>query len=94
MGRSMKKGPWVQERLMKRIAAMNESGDKQMVKTWSRASTVFPDMVGHTIAVHDGRKHVPVFISESMVGHKLGEFAPTRTFRGHAGSDRSAKMKS
>jgi small subunit ribosomal protein S19 len=93
MGRSTKKGPWVQERLMKRIAAMNESGDKQMVKTWSRASTVFPDMVGHTIAVHDGRKHVPVFISESMVGHKLGEFAPTRTFRGHAGSDRSAKVK-
>ena len=93
MGRSMKKGPWVQERLMARIAAMNESGDKHMVKTWSRASTVFPEMVGHTIAVHDGRKHVPVFIGESMVGHKLGEFAPTRTFRGHAGSDRSAKVK-
>ena len=93
MGRSMKKGPWVQERLMKRIVAMNESGDKHMVRTWSRASTVFPEMVGHTIAVHDGRKHVPVFISESMVGHKLGEFAPTRTFRGHAGSDRSAKVK-
>ncbi len=77
---------------MKRIAAMNESGNKQMVKTWSRQSTVFPDMVGHTIAVHDGRKHVPVFISESMVGHKLGEFAPTRLFRGHAGGDR-ARMR-
>ena len=93
MGRSTKKGPWVEERLMARIGAMNEAGKKQMVKTWSRTSTVFPEMVGHTIAVHDGRKHVPVFISESMVGHKLGEFAPTRTFRGHAGSDRSAKVK-
>ncbi len=93
MGRSTKKGPWVEERLMARIAKMNESGDKQMVKTWSRASTVFPEMVGHTLAVHDGRKHVPVFISESMVGHKLGEFAPTRTFRGHSGSDRSAKVR-
>jgi small subunit ribosomal protein S19 len=93
MGRSTKKGPWVQERLMKRIQQMNESGQKQMVRTWSRASTIFPDMVGHTIAVHDGRKHVPVFVSESMVGHKLGEFAPTRTFRGHAGSDRSARVR-
>ena len=83
MGRSTKKGPFVEERLMGRIAAMNESGDKQMVKTWSRRSTVFPEMVGHTIAVHDGRKHVPVFITESMVGHKLGEFAPTRTFKSH-----------
>jgi small subunit ribosomal protein S19 len=88
MGRSTKKGPFVEERLMKRIQQMNEGGQKQMVKTWSRSSTVFPDMVGHTIAVHDGRKHVPVFISESMVGHKLGEFAPTRMFRGHAGSDK------
>ena len=88
MGRSTKKGPFVEERLMKRIGQMNESGDKQMIKTWSRSSTVFPEMVGHTIAVHDGRKHVPVFVSESMVGHKLGEFAPTRVFRGHAGSDR------
>ena len=88
MSRSSKKGPWVEERLMGRIEAMNESGDKQMVKTWSRTSTIFPEMVGHTIAVHDGRKHVPVFISESMVGHKLGEFAPTRVFRGHAGSER------
>ena len=78
---------------MQRIARMNESGDKRMVKTWSRASTIFPEMVGHTIAVHDGRKHVPVFISESMVGHKLGEFAPTRVFRGHAGSDRTARVR-
>jgi small subunit ribosomal protein S19 len=85
MGRSTKKGPWVEERLMGRIAALNEAGKKQMVKTWSRASTIFPEMVGHTIAVHDGKKHVPVFISESMVGHKLGEFAPTRTFRSHGG---------
>ncbi len=77
---------------MQRVQAMNESGNKQMVKTWSRTSTIFPDMVGHTIAVHDGRKHVPVFISESMVGHKLGEFAPTRMFRGHAGGDK-AKMR-
>ena len=93
MGRSTKKGPWVEERLMNRIQQMNESGDKRMVKTWSRASTIFPEMVGHTIAVHDGRKHVPVFISESMVGHKLGEFAPTRVFRGHAGSDRTARVR-
>ena len=77
---------------MQRVQAMNESGNKQMVKTWSRTSTIFPDMVGHTIAVHDGRKHVPVFVSESMVGHKLGEFAPTRLFRGHAGGDK-AKMR-
>jgi small subunit ribosomal protein S19 len=88
MSRSSKKGPWVEERLMRRIEAMNDSGNKTMVKTWSRASTIFPEMVGHTIAVHDGRKHVPVFVSESMVGQKLGEFAPTRMFRGHAGSDR------
>ena len=88
MGRSTKKGPWVEERLMRRIAQMNESGEKRIVNTWSRASTIFPEMVGHTIGVHDGRRHVPVFVSESMVGHKLGEFAPTRTFRGHAGSAR------
>jgi small subunit ribosomal protein S19 len=88
MGRSTKKGPWVEERLMKRVQQMNESGDKHIVNTWSRASTIFPEMVGHTIGVHDGRRHVPVFISESMVGHKLGEFAPTRTFRAHAGSER------
>ena len=87
MSRSSKKGPWVEERLMARIEAMNAGGGaKTMVKTWSRASTIFPEMVGHTIAVHDGRKHVPVFVSEAMVGHKLGEFAPTRLFRGHAGS--------
>jgi small subunit ribosomal protein S19 len=92
MSRSSKKGPFVQERLMARISAMNESGQKNMIRTWSRSSTVFPEMVGHTIAVHDGRKHVPVFISEQMVGHKLGEFAPTRTFRGHSG-DRAAKVK-
>ena len=83
MSRSSKKGPWVEERLMSRIEAMNQSGNRQMVKTWSRTSTIFPEMVGHTIAIHDGRRHVPVFISESMVGHKLGEFAPTRTYRGH-----------
>ena len=84
MGRSTKKGPFVEERLIARIEAMNSSGSKQMIKTWSRRSTIFPEMVGHTIAVHDGRKHVPVFVSESMVGHKLGEFAPTRLYRGHA----------
>jgi small subunit ribosomal protein S19 len=92
MSRSSKKGPWVEDRLMDRIEAMNSAGTKQMVKTWSRASTIFPEMVGHTIAVHDGRKHVPVFVSESMVGHKLGEFAPTRLFRGHAGGDK-ARMR-
>ena len=92
MSRSLKKGPFIEERLLGRINAMNDSGSKQMIRTWSRASTISPEMVGHTIAVHDGRKHVPVFISEQMVGHKLGEFAPTRTFRGHAG-DRAAKVK-
>jgi small subunit ribosomal protein S19 len=86
MSRSSKKGPYVQERLLARVNAMNAANTKQMLKTWSRASTIFPEMVGHTIAVHDGRKHVPVFVSESMVGHKLGEFAPTRTYRGHQGS--------
>ena len=86
MSRSSKKGPFVQDRLLSRIEVMNESGQKRMIRTWSRTSTIFPEMVGHTIAVHDGRKHVPVFISEAMVGHKLGEFAPTRLFRGHAGS--------
>jgi len=84
LSRSSKKGPFVQARLMARIEAMNASGEKRMLKTWSRTSTIFPEMVGHTIAVHDGRKHVPVFISEAMVGHKLGEFAPTRLYRGHA----------
>jgi small subunit ribosomal protein S19 len=91
LSRSAKKGPFVDERLMKRIEKMNAAGQKKMIKTWSRASTVFPDMVGHTIAVHDGRKHVPIFVSESMVGHKLGEFALTRTFRGHIKGDRSAR---
>ena len=92
MSRSSKKGPFVEDRLLSRIEAMNASGEKRMIRTWSRASTIFPEMVGHTIAVHDGRKHVPVFISEQMVGHKLGEFAPTRTFRSHAG-DRQAQVK-
>jgi len=89
MGRSVKKGPFVQPVLLETIQKMNETGDKKILKTWSRASTIFPDFVGHTIAVHDGRKHVPVFVTEDMVGHKLGEFAPTRTFRGHAGSKTS-----
>jgi small subunit ribosomal protein S19 len=92
VSRSSKKGPFVEERLMKRIEEMNASGNKRMVRTWSRTSTIFPEMVGHTIAVHDGRKHVPVFVSEQMVGHKLGEFAPTRLFRGHAG-DRQTQVK-
>ena len=89
MGRSLKKGPFVEERLMKRIEAMNEANEKKVVKTWSRASMIFPEMVGHTIAVHDGRKHVPVFITDDMIGHRLGEFAPTRTFKGHAGAKSS-----
>ena len=92
MSRSSKKGPFVDERLFARIQAMNNAGEKRIVRTWSRASTIFPEMVGHTIAVHDGRKHVPVFVTEAMVGHKLGEFAPTRTFRGHAG-DRKTQVK-
>ena len=90
MSRSIKKGPYVDKRLLKRIEAMNESGEKQVIKTWSRDCTIFPQMVGHTIAVHDGRKHVPIFIVEDMVGHKFGEFAPTRTFRGHAGEKKTA----
>lgn len=89
MSRSVKKGPFVASELFKKVENMNQSGDKRVVKTWSRASTIFPHFVGHTIAVHDGRKHVPVYITEDMVGHKLGEFAPTRTFRGHAGSKTS-----
>ena len=92
MSRSSRKGPYVEERLFSRIEAMNASGSKNMIRTWSRTSTIFPEMVGHTIAVYDGRKHVPVFIQEQMVGHKLGEFAPTRTFRGHAG-DRQAQRR-
>ena len=89
MSRSIKKGPFVQPKLLARVQAMNEAGEKRVLKTWSRASTIFPDFVGHTIAVHDGRKHVPVYVTEDMVGHKLGEFAPTRTFRGHSGSKTS-----
>ena len=86
MGRSVKKGPFVAPELIKRVVEMNEKGEKKVLKTWSRASTIFPEFVGHTIAVHDGRKHVPVYVTEDMVGHKLGEFAPTRTYKGHAGS--------
>ncbi|MEG0570936.1 MAG: 30S ribosomal protein S19 [Oscillospiraceae bacterium] len=93
MGRSVKKGPYVQPVLLKRVQIMNEAGEKKVVKTWSRASTIFPDFVGHTFAVHDGRKHVPVYVTEDMVGHKLGEFAPTRTYRGHAGSRTSNSGK-
>ena len=89
MGRSIKKGPFVDAKLLARIVAMNEKNEKTVLKTWSRASTIFPDMVGHTLAVYDGRKHVPVYVSEDMVGHKLGEFAPTRTYRGHAGAKTS-----
>ncbi|AQS54532.1 MAG: 30S ribosomal protein S19 [Novibacillus thermophilus] len=91
MGRSLKKGPFVDDHLMKKVEALNKKGEKRVIKTWSRRSTIFPEFVGHTIAVHDGRKHVPVYITEDMVGHKLGEFAPTRTFRGHAGEDRRTK---
>ena len=93
MGRSVKKGPFVQAKLLERVQAMNEKGEKIVLKTWSRSSTIFPDFVGHTFAVHDGRKHVTVYVTEDMVGHKLGEFAPTRTFRGHAGSKTSNNGK-
>ena len=93
MSRSVKKGPFVSERLLKKVEEMNTAGDKKVIKTWSRSSTIFPQMVSHTIAVHDGRKHVPVYITEDMVGHKLGEFAPTRTFRGHSGSEKSSGSK-
>ncbi len=93
MSRSLKKGPFVEKKLFDRIEAMNEKGEKKVLKTWSRASTIFPEFVGHTIAVHDGRKHVPVYVTEDMVGHKLGEFAPTRTFKGHAGSKTSNNGK-
>jgi len=92
MGRSTKKGPFVHARLLAKIELMNDNNEKKVVKTWSRASTIFPQMVGHTIAVHDGRKHIPVYITEDMIGHKLGEFSPTRTFRGHAG-DKTSKKK-
>ena len=93
MGRSVKKGPFVAPELIKRVVEMNEKGEKKVLKTWSRASTIFPEFVGHTIAVHDGRKHVPVYVTEDMVGHKLGEFAPTRTYKGHAGSKNSNNGK-
>ncbi|HQD38922.1 MAG: 30S ribosomal protein S19 [Firmicutes bacterium] len=94
MGRSLKKGPFVDEHLIKKIREMNEKGEKRVIKTWSRRSTIFPEMVGHTVAVHDGRKHVPIYLTEEMVGHKLGEFAPTRTFRGHADkSERSTGVR-
>lgn len=92
MPRSIKKGPFVDDHLIKKVEAMNEGGTKQLIKTWSRRSTITPDMIGHTIAVHDGRKHIPVFVTENMVGHKLGEFAPTRTFRGHGG-DKASKVR-
>ena len=91
MSRSLNKGPYVEPRLLKRIQDMNEAGEKKVIKTWSRASTIFPEMVGHTVAVHDGRKHVPVYVTESMVGHKFGEFSPTRTFRGHADDRKKGK---
>ena len=93
MGRSIKKGPYVQPALLKRVLEMNEAGEKRVLKTWSRSSTIFPDFVGHTFAVHDGRKHVPVYVTEDMIGHKLGEFAPTRTYKGHAGSKTSNNGK-
>lgn len=93
MPRSLKKGPFVDEPLQKKITALNDRGERRVIRTWSRRSTVTPEMVGHTIAVHDGRKHVPVFIAEAMVGHKLGEFAPTRTYRRHTGSERSSRMR-
>lgn len=94
MGRSLKKGPYCEEKLLKRIDVMNQSGQKRVIKTWSRRSTVMPEMIGHTLAVHDGRKHIPVYVTEDMVGMKLGEFAPTRTYRGHAGkSEKSSRVR-
>ena len=93
MSRSIKKGPYVDERLLKRIVEMNEAGEKRVLKTWKRASTIFPEMVGHTIAVHDGRKHVPVYVTEDMVGHKLGEFVATRTYRGHGKDEKKSKVR-
>ncbi len=93
MSRSLKKGPFIQPKLLKRIEVMNQTGDKRVIRTWSRASTIFPQMVGHTIAVHDGRRHVPIYITENMVGHKLGEFAPTRTYRGHSTKEKVTKVE-
>lgn len=93
MGRSLKKGPFIDDHLMKKVVELNEKGEKRVVKTWSRRSTIFPDFIGHTFAVYDGRKHVPVYVSEDMVGHKLGEFAPTRTFKGHVDNDKKSKKR-
>jgi len=93
LGRSLKKGPFCDDHLMKKVEALNESGEKKVIKTWSRRSTIFPQFVGHTFAVHDGRKHVPVYVTEDMVGHKLGEFVPTRTFKGHAGDEKSSRSR-
>lgn len=93
MSRSLKKGPFIDDHLLKKVKTMNEKGEKRVIKSWSRRSTIFPELIGHTIAVHDGRKHVPVYVTEDMVGHKLGEFAPTRIFRGHAGSERSSAVR-
>ena len=93
MSRSLKKGPFVSERLLKKIEEMNDKNEKKVLKTWSRASTIFPQFIGHTVAVHDGRKHVPVYVTEDMVGHKLGEFAPTRTYRGHGKNEKSSKKR-
>ena len=93
MGRSLKKGPYCDEKLLKKIELMNETGEKRVIKTWSRRSTIMPQMIGHTLAVHDGRKHIPVYITEDMVGHKLGEFAPTRTYRGHAGKSEKTSRR-
>ncbi|CAM3235042.1 30S ribosomal protein S19 [Sporolactobacillus spathodeae] len=93
MSRSLKKGPFVDDHLMTKVVALNEKDEKRVIKTWSRRSTIFPDFIGHTIAVYDGRKHVPVYITEDMVGHKLGEFAPTRTYRGHAASDKKTSAR-
>jgi len=93
MSRSLKKGPYIESKLLDKIEAMNRKGEKKVIRTWSRASVIFPQMVGHTIAVHDGRRHVPIYITENMVGHRLGEFAPTRTFRGHVASEKSSKSR-
>ncbi|SCG84099.1 30S ribosomal protein S19 [Proteiniborus sp. DW1] len=93
MGRSLKKGPFCDDHLLKKVEELNAKNEKKVIKTWSRRSTIFPQMIGHTIAVHDGRKHVPVYITEDMVGHKLGEFAPTRTFKGHAGSEKTTSVR-
>lgn len=93
MSRSLKKGPFIAPKLLKKVEAMNQQGEKKVIRTWSRASTIFPQMVGHTIAVHDGRRHVPIYITENMVGHKLGEFAPTRTYRGHMAKDRTTRAR-